>query len=327
MQKMKKSIVLTLLLLGILSTYADIRPNPIKAKGIIAGKNTSIRMDSEMVVVDLYKDSAIVECHFYMKNDSDAQKLTIGFPEMNFQYFRSNDGTETGNFCAFENGERVKLINFHQAASLKEQFPFSGLANQQGDDQPWFLWASEFDNGELKTIVVRYTLPYGATKTGSRYFTYLLNTGSGWKGNIGKAEIMVNLKDITPDLVLKAMPGNHKINGNQLSWTFTDFEPTTNEDIKIYYEESKGYYSQTSQKIKDNAPMIVVDDKVLPKIDPLELETMGIERFAELLNVKVEEIQSIEIRKDKETISKYNTENGVLIVYTTDYLKRKPKDN
>ncbi|HLN73885.1 MAG: hypothetical protein ACM3O8_03095 [Methylococcaceae bacterium] len=324
---MKKSIVLTLLLLGTLSTYADIRPNPIKAKGIIAGKNTSIRMDSEMVVVDLYKDSAVVECHFYMKNDSDSQKLTIGFPEMNFQYFRSNDGTETGNFCAFENGERVKLINFHQAASLKEKFPFTGLTNQQGDDQPWFLWDSEFDNGEKKTIVVRYTLPYGATKAGCRYFTYLLNTGSGWKGNIGKAEITVNLKDITPDLILKAMPGNYKTNGKQLSWIFTDFEPTIKDDINIYYEESKGYYSQNSQKIKDNAPMIVVDDKVLPKIDPLELETMGMERFAELLNVKVEEIQSIEIRKDKETISKYNTANGVLIVYTKDYLKNKPKDN
>jgi len=322
---MKTTIVLTLLFLCILNTYADIRPNPIKAKGIIAGKNTSIRMDSELVVVDLYKDSAIVECHFYMQNDSDAQKLTIGFPEMNFHYFRSNNGAETGNFCAFENGERVKLISFHQAeaASLKEQFPFSDLVNQQGDNQPWFLWNSEFDKAEMKTIVIRYSLPNGAMKAGSRYFTYFLNTGSGWKGTIGKAEIIVNLKDITPDLILKAMPENHKINTNQLIWTFTDFEPTTKDDIKIYYEQSKGYYSQ---KNKDNVQMIVVDDKVLPKIDPLEMETMDIERFAELLNVKASEIETVEVLKDKETLSKYNTPNGVLIVYTKDYLKNKLKD-
>jgi hypothetical protein len=322
---MKTTIVLTLLLFCILSTYADIRPNPINAKGIIAGKNTSIRMDSELVVVDLYKDSAIVECHFYMKNDSDAQKLTIGFPEMNFHYFRSNNGAETGNFCAFENGERVKLINFHQAeaSTLKEQFSFSGLVNEQRDDQPWFLWDSEFDKAEMKTIVVRYSLPFGAMKNGSRYFTYLLNTGSGWKGNIGKAEIIVNLKDITPDLILKAIPENYKIKGTQLSWTFSDFEPTTKDDIKIYYEQSKGYYSQKS---KENAPTIVLNDKVLHKIDLLEMGTMDMERFAELLNIKAEEIESIQVLKDKESTSKYNAENGVLIFYTKDYLKNKPKD-
>ena len=322
---MKTTIILTSLLLCILSAYADIQPNPIVAKGIIAGKNTSIRMDSERVVVDLYKDSAIVECHFYMKNDGDAEKLTIGFPEMNFHYFKSNTGAETGNFRASENGERVKLINFHQpeASSMKEQFSFSGLVNQQSEDQPWYLWDSAFGKGELKTIVVRYTLPNGAMKNGIRYFTYLLNTGSGWKGNIGKAEVVINLIDITPNLILKALPKNHLIKGNQLSWTFTNFEPTTKDDIIVYYEHSKGYYKQIS---KDNDPIIVVNDKHVPNVDLLELPHIDLERFAESINVKPSEIEKIEVLTDPESLSKYNAPHGVLMVYTKDYLKNKLKD-
>lgn len=322
---MKTTIILILIHLCILSTYADIRPNPIKAKGIVSGVNTSISMDSEQVVVDLYKDSAIVECHFYMKNDSNAQQLTIGFPEMNFHYFRQNDGAEINNFSVYENGEKIKLISLHQpeTASTNEQVLFSGIINQKSEDQPWFIWNSSFDKDELKTIVVRYSLPYGAMKNGSRYFTYLLNTGSGWKGNIGKADIVVNLKDIQPDLILKAVPENYKITGNQLSWSFSNFEPTTTDDIKIYYEPSKGYYKPKS---KENTPVVVVNNKVIPDINLFELEPMGVERLAELIHVKVEEIESLQVLKDKETMEKYNTENGVLIIYTKDYIKNNSTD-
>lgn len=322
---MKRTIILILIHLGILSTYADIQPNPIKAKGIVSRVNTSIRMDSELVVVDLYKDSAIVECHFYMKNDSNDQKLTIGFPEMNFHYFRSNDGAEIDNFSVYENGEKIELISLHkpETSSTNEQVPFSGIINQKIEDQPWFIWNSSFDKDELKTIVVRYSLPYGAMKNGSRYFTYLLNTGSGWKGNIGKADIVVNLKDIQPDLILKTLPENYKITGNQISWSFSDFEPTTKDDIKIYYEQSKGYYQQKSQ---ESSPVVVVNNKVVPDINLFELEPMGVERLAELIHVKAEEIESLQLLKNKELIDKYNAENGVLLIYTKDYLKNNLKD-
>lgn len=328
---MKTTLILTLILHCILSTYADIRPNPIAAKGIIAGISTSIRMDSELVVVDLYKDSASVECTFYMKNDDKAQDLTIGFPQMYFNFFLDNNQTQIEKYYVSENGERKKIANIHHTNEMSEEenLLFAEFTNQSYDNQAWIVWKSSFKEGEMKTIVVRYTLPYGPSKSGRRFFTYYLHTGSGWKGTIGKAEILVNLKDLTTDLLFETRPENYKIQGKQLSWTFTDFEPTKMDDIKIYYEPYKGYLIY-----RNNAPTLVVND--IPYVYDINalypgnidfLTSLSKEFLANIINVPPEAVESFKVLKDKESTKKYKTENAVLLIYTKNYLKNTPKGN
>ena len=68
--------------------FADIAPTPIKAKTIYPGHQTSVRMESEKVIIDLYNDSSVVQCSFNMKNLGEHEKLRIGFPEMDFYHYR-----------------------------------------------------------------------------------------------------------------------------------------------------------------------------------------------------------------------------------------------
>ncbi|MCE5206561.1 MAG: hypothetical protein LLF80_10725 [Porphyromonadaceae bacterium] len=92
-------------------------------------------------------------------------------------------------------------------------------------------------------------------KTDVRFFTYLLSTGAPWKGTIGKAEIIVNLKDIEMDSIVYKKPDNCIISNGQLIWTFLDFEPTSNDDIEIKYNSNKILYTGK----KPISPVYIVD--------------------------------------------------------------------
>jgi hypothetical protein len=291
---------LTITIICISDVFADIAPNPIKAKGILPGGNTNIRMVSERVIVDLYKDSSVVECHFLMKNEGKKQLINIGFPEMNFHHFKTTNTSDSeSRFFVHENKKEVQLIDFYT--------PYPGLSKKKEiyEKQPWYLWDSEFYEGETKIIKVRYSLPFGVIRNCCRYFTYLLNTGSGWKGSIDTAVIIINLKDITADLILEAKPENYKIEENQIIWKFYNLEPTTNDDIKINYEPSKGYNAK--MKLQKPEPTYVLNEQILPDY-----------RFSD--SIPTDEILTIKVLKSLEETEKYSSgEDGVVLIYTKGY--------
>lgn len=157
-------IALTITIICITNVFADIAPNPIMARGIFTGKNSTIKMVSERVVVDLYKDSSVVDCHFVMKNEGKRQLINIGFPEMNFHHFKTTSFTDfTERFMVLENGKEIKLLDKYTAISAlqKEKKMVAGEIHPEYEKQPWYLWNSEFNEGETKLIDVRYSLPSG----------------------------------------------------------------------------------------------------------------------------------------------------------------------
>jgi hypothetical protein len=85
--KNKKTILLIAGFLIVIQLSADIAPNPIAAKRISGDKECKVQMVSEYVLANLYKDSARVECTFYMHNLGDSVTMQIGFPEMRFHYW------------------------------------------------------------------------------------------------------------------------------------------------------------------------------------------------------------------------------------------------
>jgi len=84
-----KKIVITLLTTIYLcnTAFADIAPNPIVVKSVFTTDSCKIRMLSEIVIANLYRDSAKVECVFELVNYGGSITIEIGFPEMNFQYW------------------------------------------------------------------------------------------------------------------------------------------------------------------------------------------------------------------------------------------------
>lgn len=285
-----------------LNLLADIRPVLIQAKTIYPGSETSVRMESERVIIDLYNDSSVVKCTFIMRNPGEREKLQIGFPEMNFYHYRLiSESEKLKRFKVKENGNEVK---FYLSDSLKNNAELQRKIDTYQIIHDWYLWDGEFQKGESKTIEVQYSLPYGMLyKTNERFFTYLLSTGADWKGTIGKAEIIVNLKDIETDSILSIQPGNFEISNKQLTWTFSDFEPTTNDDIKIHYNSGIAVHSGK----KPIPPVFIVDGKTVNEFD--------------LKSIDPNDIAGIEVIRDPEETTRYTNQNkGVVKICTKDYV-------
>ncbi|MEJ1240287.1 hypothetical protein WBG78_19250 [Chryseolinea sp. T2] len=102
----------------------------------------------------------------------------------------------------------------------------------------WYVWPVKFNKAESKTITVNYTVEAGSTYGGhSRFVKYLLSTGAGWYDNIGRADIIVKLHGIEVSTVEAISPANHQFDkvNKTISWTFSNLEPTINDDIDIQY--------------------------------------------------------------------------------------------
>jgi hypothetical protein len=78
----------------------------------------------------------------------------------------------------------------------------------------------------------------GLRNSRNRQFGYVLATGAGWHGPIGKGLIEVKLADDAANCIesLKG-PGTASWQGDTITWTFTDLEPTADDNIAIGYRQ------------------------------------------------------------------------------------------
>lgn len=132
----------------------------------------------------------------------------------------------------------------------------SELPNPKGADRPLLPWASfpvTFPAGEETNIQVSYMVPLQpAVKGSEQALYYIFQTGAGWAGPIGQAELVVSLPYpasvetlavASPGSLslpygrpqtLPGMPANVKLEGNQARWTWKDFEPGPRDDFAAW---------------------------------------------------------------------------------------------
>jgi hypothetical protein len=132
----------------------------------------------------------------------------------------------------------------------------SELPNPKGADRPPLPWASfpvTFPAGEETSIQVSYMVPLQPAVKGSELaLYYIFQTGAGWAGPIGQAELVVSLPYpasaetlavASPGSLslpygwtqtMPGMPANVKLEGNQARWTWEDFEPGPEDDFAAW---------------------------------------------------------------------------------------------
>ncbi len=130
------------------------------------------------------------------------------------------------------------------------------LANPRGTDKPPLPWASfpiTFSAGTSTSIQVSYLLPLTQAVKGTELaLYYIFQTGAGWAGPIGQAELIVNLPypassetliRVASESLSLPYPMSDPRNvidfggdfdGNQARWTWTDFEPTSHDDFSAW---------------------------------------------------------------------------------------------
>jgi hypothetical protein len=208
---------------------ADIAPpiNPPGSNVQPGGESTQVRMETEKVVLEVLDDrqeqglgKAHVTADFIMSNlSSDEETMQVRFP------ISANNGRDdypeiTGVVVKVDSKPVTTNI-----ASYNEPSYYPELV-------PWVEFVVTYPPSVDVAISVAYDLqgsgyyPYTA-------FYYLLETGTGWKDTIGKAEIILRLPyeansiNVVQDFQIGWAETNKGgiFNGREVRWLYEDFEP------------------------------------------------------------------------------------------------------
>jgi hypothetical protein len=232
--KGKMRFLFTFLMIAVLlalpgEARADIAPpiNPPGSNLQPGEESTQVRMVAEKVILDVTDDGqeqglgrARVNADFSMSNlGSEEETMQVRFP------ISANNGW--GEYPEIT-GVVVKVDGKIVPTSIVSY----NDPNYSSDLVPWVEFGVTFPPGVDVAISVAYDLqgsgyyPYTA-------FYYLLETGAGWKGTIGRAEIILRLPyeanalDVVQDFQIGWAKTNRGaiFDGSEVRWLFQDFEP------------------------------------------------------------------------------------------------------
>ena len=237
MKKLIPILALTLLLLNVAPARADIAPpaTPPGANLEPGTETTQVRMVAETVLIEVLANTpanslgrAQVTADFSMRNlGSASESMAVRFP------ISASDGwsriVEIGSFQVQVNGKGV------QTRRISGEDPLFG-----SEAVPWAEFDATFPPGEDIDIRVSYLLE-GMGEYPFVSFKYLLSTGAAWKDTIGSADLVVRLpyKVNEQNVILDEQigwsmtTGGAALEGNEVRWSFSDFEPTYEHNLDI----------------------------------------------------------------------------------------------
>ncbi len=193
---------------------------------------------------------AEVEADFTMKNPTrEAVSVTTWFPlasaleNVDWKLYSGEIVPQIESLLVSVNGNPA-------------DYTVSELPNPKGADKPLLPWASfrvTFP-GEAETVIhLSYSLPLQPIGEIEMAWYYIFQTGAGWAGPIGRAEMTLNLPYPASAETIAGMPiGNlilppyywpsertnlpvtSSVGGNQVNIWWNDFEPGAGDDFAIW---------------------------------------------------------------------------------------------
>jgi hypothetical protein len=180
----------------------------------------------------LYQAVADVTADFTMTNPTNEVVSMMAW----FPLASALENAEWENFSADEIVPRI--VSFQVVVGgTPLAYSVSNLPNPQGEDKPLLPWASfpvTFPAGEEVLIQVSYVIPAQPTFDFlGMTFYYVFQTGAGWAGPIGKAELVVNLPYPASTETIGMIPEGGQVEGQQVRWTWENLEPSPQDDFSI----------------------------------------------------------------------------------------------
>ena len=226
-------ILFTMLIASGQTASADVGIPPAHPGSSLTPKNirTNVQMVSEEVDIIIQDDpyQAVVNAEFQMRNNSSQEEaIEVWFPLGERQmYGKELTIIQVEDFHARVNGIDQEII----------------IEDVDEWELVWAHWPVVFPANTGVDIEVSYTLSPAALPPPHWYsqFSYLLETGAGWSGRIERAVISVELPfpldgldrllgNGSPVII---QPEGYFKNESQIYWVFTDFEPTSAENIDV----------------------------------------------------------------------------------------------
>jgi hypothetical protein len=177
---------------------------------------------------------AHVEASFVMRNQGDtAEAFDVWFPIWLPEYPYYGDTAGVEKFAAWVDDAPI-VVSYYDETVTEMEAP-----------RPWATWPMNFPPGQDVHIHVTYdTYPSGNHPYGTFY--YILETGADWWGPIGQGTVTIRLPfkvneintALNPDSrdIFSSdspKPAGYTVSGNEVTWQFTDLEPTAEDNIHL----------------------------------------------------------------------------------------------
>lgn len=228
--------------------------NPHLLKG-----HATVAMKNEVVKMDVGEKTIKVDCNFVFHNSGPTCTVRVGFPD------EGTGAAEPYQGDPVPKNPKATFITYDSWVDGKKVK--TELVPTNDRSLYWHAKTVTFKANSDCVIRDVYTLPPGAQVTNEnglyQQTSYVLHTGASWHGPIGRAEIIVNF---APNLVSKPMVARFlyntlpsdmkwstlppltilyeglsqpKVEKNTLHFIRTNFKPTKQDDIHLYYGYKK----------------------------------------------------------------------------------------
>jgi len=179
-----RAIVLGCLFLAVpfIACRADDAPLSLYggAAKLMSPDDTSIRMDTETVVIALSGRLYTVDAEFQFYNAGPSTTVAVGFPSVADRSY-PEDGEPLVNFETWVDGRKLPV---ELLPSARRSWVARGGKPQE--ETHWLVKEVSFPAGAMTRVRVRYDAAYREGEA-----QYLFGTGGAWRGNIGKAMFLV----------------------------------------------------------------------------------------------------------------------------------------
>jgi hypothetical protein len=220
-----------------------------------------VEMQSEKLDIELRQEGAVISIVYQLRNPGPAVKVEMGFPcsvslglDDAFDIKapkKARPPVQLERFSLKADGKPLKARLVEDGAV----FPVSTVGAAGGSAPMltgWQVVKLPFAAGQTRTVSVSYLNPWHQNVdyiSDNQYTTppamrYLFSAAALWKGPIKTGEVTIRATGVDPESVALSHPKRFQRNGREWKWSFTDFEPTLQDDLEILagdYEFCQGH--------------------------------------------------------------------------------------
>ncbi len=247
----------------------------------------NVAMVSEKLDIELKEDAADVSITYHLQNPGKEVTVEMGFPcsvvvrkKWDPEYKKQLPPVlpQLEGFSLKADGEAVesKLVKDHAVLPGTPPLKKEEDVYMENVVTGWQVVKLPFAAGQTRVITVKYSNPYyREAETLSRNesisapsMRYLFSAAALWAGSIKTGEVTVRAAGVDPEVVSLSHPKRFTRTGNVWKWSFTDFEPTMQDDLEIIAGDHEYIQSHPSEDGTETGSYVMRGKS--PKLEDLQ---------------------------------------------------------
>jgi hypothetical protein len=176
------------------------------------GKTTNVRIENEMLKIDLHPEYAAVEVHYRMHNTGPKVQQDFFFPVERWGKNPDADtdekGADIGHYQISVDGRELKSTNVSGAKEENRETTSGQLWQENVSTiRSWKKSAVPFERNQTREVTIHYDERYAEndesvsddSHISDATFAYSLSPAATWKRPIGKGKIEINILHPEPE--------------------------------------------------------------------------------------------------------------------------------